>query len=223
MRADARIFYSHQVVTAANAQEVALLRKIPKQARSKRMVEDVIEAAARILEMSGADALTTNMIAEVAGVSPGSVYQYFSDKQSIIGALIEREANAFMKVSENAFKGLSGIEAMIAFAKALTLHRLKRPKLTLQLILLDPTLTASPESARINERIYHLLMDLVNRSGVLTAEGASVAVMDMMGIMRGMMLSDFLNPGTSIDLSDRIADAVAGYWTLRVPTVPKSE
>jgi len=198
-----------------------MLRKIPKQARSKQMVEDVIEAAARILETSGADALTTNMIAEVAGVSPGSVYQYFSDKQSIIGTLIEREANEFMTVSEKALTGFSGTEAMIAFVKALTLHRLKRPKLTLQLILLDPTLTASPESARINERIYDLLMDFVKQSGVLTDKSASVAVMDMMGIMRGMMLGDFLNHGTSIDLPDRIADAVAGYWTLRVATVPK--
>lgn len=200
-----------------------MLRKIPKQARSKQMVEDVIEAAARILETSGVDALTTNAIADVAGVSPGSVYQYFSDKQSIIGALIEREANEFIKVSEEALTGFSGKDAMIAFAKSLTLHRLKRPKLTFQLILLDPTLTASPESARINGRIYDLLMDVVNQSAILTGKGASVAVMDMMGIMRGMMLSDFLNLSASTDLPGRVADAVAGYWMLRVANMPRSE
>ncbi len=73
------------------------------------------------------------------------------------------------------------------------------------------------------ERICHLLEDLVNRSGVLTAEGALVAVMDITGIMRGIMLSNFQNPGPSIDLSDRNVDAIARYWTLRVPTAPKSE
>ncbi|WP_435171541.1 TetR/AcrR family transcriptional regulator [Falsirhodobacter sp. 1013] len=200
-----------------------MLRKIPQQARSKQLVEDVIEAAARILETSGAEALTTNMITEVAGVSPGSVYQYFSDKPSIIRALIEREANEFMEVSENALRGLTGVEAMIAFAKALTLHRLQRPKLTLQLILMDPTLTTSPESAEINTRIHDLLMDVVRQASILTDEDASVAVMDMMGIMRGMMLSDFMSHCKHGGLPDRIADAVTGYWRLRVQAAAKSE
>lgn len=200
-----------------------MLRKIPKQARARQLVEDVIEAAARILEVSGADALTTNLIAEVAGVSPGSVYQYFSDKQSIISALIEREAHDFIRVSQGAIKGRSGVEAMIAFATALTLHRLQRPKLTLQLILLDPTLTESAESAKINEQIYNLLVDLVNESSALPGAKASVAVMDMMGIMRGMMLSEFLNHGSGVDLSERIADAIDGYWSRRVQTLAGSE
>ncbi|WP_221892731.1 TetR/AcrR family transcriptional regulator [Pontivivens nitratireducens] len=184
---------------------------------------DVIEAAARILETSGSEALTTNMIAEVAGVSPGSVYQYFSDKQSIISALIEREAREFIGESHDAIEGCSGLDAVIAFAKALTLHRLQRPKLTLQLILLDPTLTASSESAKINEEIYNLLLDLVNESGVLVDGQASVAVMDIMGIMRGMMLGEFMNQARSEDLPDRIADAVAGYWCRRVPTMPECD
>lgn len=186
------------------------------------MVEDVIEAAARILETSGAEALTTNIVAEVAGVSPGSVYQYFSDKQSIISALIERESRDFISVSRDAIDGRSGLDAITAFARALTLHRLHRPKLTLQLILLDPTLTTSTESAKINEQIFTLLVDLVSDRGLLAEDRASVAVMDMMGIMRGMMLSEFLNDISSDDLPDRIADAVAGYWSLRLRTGAES-
>ncbi len=184
---------------------------------------DVIEAAARILETSGAETLTTNMIAEVAGVSPGSVYQYFSDKQSIISALIAREAHEFMKVSHDAIEECSGLEAMIGFSKALTLHRLQRPKLTLQLILLDPTLTASSESAKINEEIYNLLVDIVNESSVLDDKTASVFVMDIMAIMRGMMLGEFLNQDRIDDLPDRIADAVAGYWSRRIQAVSKCD
>ena len=65
-----------------------------------------------------------------------------------------------MRASENAFEGLLGLDAMVAFAKARTSHRLLRPKLTLQLIFLDPTLTASSESERINEQIYDIIADI---------------------------------------------------------------
>ncbi|MDR3488568.1 MAG: TetR/AcrR family transcriptional regulator [Bradyrhizobium sp.] len=64
-------------------------RKTPIQERSKATVDVIAEAAARILAKEGAEALTTNRIAEVAGVSVGSVYQYFPNKEAIVAALLE--------------------------------------------------------------------------------------------------------------------------------------
>ena len=64
-------------------------RKSPRQRRSKETVEAMIQAAARVLQTQGAQALTTNEIARVAGVSVGSLYQYFPDKDSIVVALVE--------------------------------------------------------------------------------------------------------------------------------------
>lgn len=49
----------------------------------------IAEAAARILSKEGAEALTTNRIAEIAGVSVGSVYQYFPNKEAIVVALLQ--------------------------------------------------------------------------------------------------------------------------------------
>lgn len=49
----------------------------------------IVEAAARILEADGPAALTTNRVAEVAGVAVGSLYQYFPSKSAIVGAVIE--------------------------------------------------------------------------------------------------------------------------------------
>jgi AcrR family transcriptional regulator len=70
------------------------LRKSPKQARSKELVDAVMDAAARILEKSGEvtgiDGLTTNKVAKMAGVSIGSLYQYFPSKDAIFAKLIER-------------------------------------------------------------------------------------------------------------------------------------
>lgn len=65
-------------------------RRQPKQDRSRATVEAVLDAVTRVLARSGMAAVTTNRIAEMAGVSIGSVYQYFPDKQAIFDALHER-------------------------------------------------------------------------------------------------------------------------------------
>ncbi len=66
------------------------MRKPPQQARSRRMVERLIDATARTIAEEGLAAATTARIAEVAGVSIGSLYQYFGDKEQLYAALLER-------------------------------------------------------------------------------------------------------------------------------------
>lgn len=66
------------------------MRKQPRQKRSRAMVEALIDATAKVLGEEGLDHVTTNHIAEAAGVSVGSLYQYFPDKESLIEALLER-------------------------------------------------------------------------------------------------------------------------------------
>ncbi|MGQ4813217.1 TetR/AcrR family transcriptional regulator [Agrobacterium vitis] len=67
-----------------------VMRKRPVQARSKATVDAIIEAAARILSDHGWAGFTTNKIAEAAGVSVGSYYQYFPDKHSLIDSIRDR-------------------------------------------------------------------------------------------------------------------------------------
>lgn len=66
------------------------VRREPKQGRSRQTVEAVLDAVIRVLKREGFEAITTNRIAEVAGVSIGSVYQYFPDKAAIFAALHQR-------------------------------------------------------------------------------------------------------------------------------------
>jgi AcrR family transcriptional regulator len=70
------------------------LRKQPKQDRSKDLVDAVMTAAARILETTGIDSLTTNKVARAAGVSIGSLYQYFPGKDAIYSKLIEKQLDS---------------------------------------------------------------------------------------------------------------------------------
>lgn len=65
-------------------------RKLPKQGRSEATVEAILEAAAQVFERHGYAAGTTNRIAERAGVSIGSLYQYFPNKDAVLVALVRR-------------------------------------------------------------------------------------------------------------------------------------
>ena len=69
-------------------------RRRPRQARALEKVGLMLEAATRILAKDGLAGLTTNRVAEVAGVSIGTVYQYFNDKSELVDALAEREVQA---------------------------------------------------------------------------------------------------------------------------------
>lgn len=65
-------------------------RKQPQQQRAAETVHAIVTAVERVLHAHGAGGLTTNRIAEVAGVSVGTLYQYFPNKQALVGALQER-------------------------------------------------------------------------------------------------------------------------------------
>ena len=74
------------------------LRKKPKQIRSKLMFDSILEASTRVLEEVSFKKFTTNKVAEAAGISIGSLYQYFPNKQSI---LIELERIAIDEMAAN--------------------------------------------------------------------------------------------------------------------------
>ena len=76
---------------AKKRQPVDKTRRMPRQARAEETVTAILEGAAQILEAGGLGAFTTNAVAERAGVSIGTLYQYFADKQAILRAIAERE------------------------------------------------------------------------------------------------------------------------------------
>jgi AcrR family transcriptional regulator len=72
-------------------------RKEASQERSRATVDALVEATARILVREGFDKASTNRIAEVAGVSVGSLYQYFPGKEALVAAVIERHNQEIMQ------------------------------------------------------------------------------------------------------------------------------
>ena len=76
------------------------VRRRPKQRRAQQTVEAVLDAVVRLAKRNGSNPITTNRIAEVAGVSIGSVYQYFPDKRAIFIALHERHVREIDRLIE---------------------------------------------------------------------------------------------------------------------------
>lgn len=79
-------------------------RKLASQERSKITVEAILDATARVLVREGYARTSTNRIATIAGVSIGSLYQYFPNKESLVAALVARHNREILTLLENAMQ-----------------------------------------------------------------------------------------------------------------------
>jgi AcrR family transcriptional regulator len=90
---------------AKTKQTSQALRKEPKSRTSREIVESIQQACIRILEREGVDALTTNRIAEVAGVSVGSLYQYYALERDLSASTMNAfRARVKASISERSFR-----------------------------------------------------------------------------------------------------------------------
>jgi len=107
-------------------------RKHASQERSRATVDALIAATARILVREGFDRASTNHIADLAGVSIGSLYQYFPSKESLVAAVIDRHNQQLMRVVRSALAEVATLPLEEAVRKlvaiAIEAHRID-PKL----------------------------------------------------------------------------------------------
>jgi AcrR family transcriptional regulator len=135
-------------------------RKLPKQDRSKVTVEAILEATTRILVEEGYENANTNRIAERAGISIGSLYQYFPNKESLMTALMEQHAREMAELVETKLNCLfdSPLEIVIpAIIKAVVAAHAIDPRLHQVLSEEIPRSERSPQMHKADERITELL------------------------------------------------------------------
>ncbi|MBB4262808.1 TetR/AcrR family transcriptional regulator [Bradyrhizobium sp. CIR3A] len=162
-------------------------RKKPVQARSAATVATIIEAAACILEQRGLADYTTNAIANLAGVSPGSIYQYFPSRDAITRALIERETDLLLgDFSElNAFS--SGREGLGSLIGAMVNRQLKRPTLTCLLNIERKRLFADDRDKRLKNELVRIVLSCLERSDLPATARHSPAAADLIAIIGGIV------------------------------------
>jgi len=187
-------------------------RKQPRQRRSTVTVAAILEAAARILETTGYDGYTTNAVAARAGVSVGSLYQYFPNRDAITRALIEQESGALLSdilAMQVHTDGLEGIRALLAIAVH---HQLRRPRLARFLDAEEARLPATAELQHNGERAAAVLRGCLEKMGLAEEAIARTAVRDVMAITRGMVDSAGSHGESDQQaLLVRVTAAVSGY------------
>jgi AcrR family transcriptional regulator len=81
------------------------MRRLPQQARSQQRVDLILDTAADLFAEVGYESMTTNSIAERAGISIGSLYRYFSDKDAILRVLAKRHQEQVRGIFDQVFMG----------------------------------------------------------------------------------------------------------------------
>ncbi len=91
-------------------------RKRPTQARAKATFDAIVDATARVLVRDGYEKASTNRVAEAAGVSVGSLYQYFPSKEALVCAVMERHCEEMVALFENGLSELASVGAPLEAA-----------------------------------------------------------------------------------------------------------
>jgi AcrR family transcriptional regulator len=139
-------------------------RKSAKQQRSRVTIDAILEATARIVGQVGLDRATTNRIAELAGVSIGSLYQYFPGKEALLAALIEREARADLDALRDVFEAGRALPLADAIATAvaeLVARHARHPGLYRWMLTYTPGLGQHPRVRAIAAEGRAIFRDLL--------------------------------------------------------------
>src|SRR5262245_25374034 len=102
---------------ASKSQRVVSQRRKPAQARARATIDTIFEATARIIEADGIRALNTNRIAERAGISVGTLYEYFPNKDAILIAMARRRLAEDERVVRQALAGAE-VDLNVSLAKS---------------------------------------------------------------------------------------------------------
>lgn len=186
-------------------------RKHAVQERSRETVEVVLEAAAQVFEQVGFAAATTERIAERAGVSVGTLYQYWPNKQAIAVALMERHGEDGLSRLLPALRGLDDTalppaEKLEALVRALVALHDDRPDL--HWVLESEAQLPRPYRERVHELTRALAGVLESKLG-LPAERALVVACSLEALPHAL-----IRPATRLD-ADRtvreLTDLLVAY------------
>ena len=161
-------------------------RKNPSQQRAIATVSAIVEAAARILETEGLPSYTTNTIAARAGVSVGSLYQYFPNRYSITRALIQRETAALLADLQKVEDGVGDHTALHSVLALAVSHQLRRPGLARLLDFEEARLPMDREMEDSARKAAGIVLQCLQRLGVEN-KTLPESTHDLMAIVKGMV------------------------------------
>jgi AcrR family transcriptional regulator len=198
-------------------------RKKPRQERSLVTYDAILEAATRIFGERGYAGATTNDIAELAGVSIGSLYQYFPNKDALIGALQSHHKNEIAAAVETVLEAApdrsirESVAALVGVWFAIHLRDVRfHRRLETEFLPFD---RSDEEDTRLTEAIVSDMTALLARHEreIVPANltlAAHIVMRTLMGQVHAALETPL--PGVSGDmLEDAVIDSIIGYLTRR--------
>jgi AcrR family transcriptional regulator len=163
-------------------------RKTPVQERSRETVRRILDAATQVLKERGYEGLSTNRIAVAAGISPGSLYQYFPNKDAILKAMVAEYTEQLLeRVSTNLREIIHGDPANLVSAvlEAQIDAMLERPEILRVISGQLPGQTAAdilkPVEAQIGNMIRGYSLGLAERPADMDVDAASWIIVQLLG------------------------------------------
>lgn len=185
-------------------------RKWPKQGRSQATFDAILDATARILVERGFDALTTNGVAERAGASIGTLYEYFPDRETLVALVIDREARRILEALSASRASLGHMDADAAlrvFLEAI-LDELEKRRALLEVVLTSvPFAARLPIAAEFPSRLVAIAaLGGAERRSEFRLDGMPSAFFLMANMLRGAYLTLLLHPPEGLSRASILDD-----------------
>jgi len=204
-------------------------RKVASQERSRNTVNTILEATTRVLTKEGYDRTSTNKIAAVAGVSIGSLYQYFPSKEALVAAVSERHSQEVLELMRTTLVKVSSLPLEVAarafVAAGIDAHRVN-PKLHRVLAEEVPRIGRLKNIEAINQDVHVLIRGYLqghrNEIGPTDLDLAvfiCVTTVDALTHAAVLRCPDFLTDEKAESFIDEVTDLVVRY--LRLPSSGK--
>jgi len=176
-------------------------RKTASQGRSRATVDALLEATARILIREGYDQASTNRIAEMAGVSIGSLYQYFPSKEALVATVIDRHSQEVSQVTRKAVVKLAASPMEVAAREFVS---------------------AAIEAHRVNPRLHAVLSEQIPRVGRL--ENIEANIREGYVLVRGYLEAhrdeiDVADPDLAAFICVTVVEALTHAAVIRRPDI----
>ncbi|HKD68399.1 MAG TPA: TetR/AcrR family transcriptional regulator [Candidatus Binataceae bacterium] len=180
-------------------------RKVASQERSRLTVDALLEATARVLIKEGYDRASTNKIAAVAGVSIGSLYQYFPSKEALVAAVIDRHMQQVSQVARNALIKVAARPIEIAAREFVSV---------------------AIDAHRVNPKLHGVLAEQIPRIGRL--ENIDAMQRDGYALVRGYLEAhrdeiDVADPDIAAFICMTVIEALTHAAVLRRPDILTEE
>ncbi len=180
--------------------------------RAEGTVAVIVEAAARILERDGFAGFNTNAVAEKAGVSIGSLYQYFPSKNALLSALIAREAAPLLEIDKALVNIRSSRAAIRCYIKAGVHYQMRRPQLARLIDIAEKADMFNDQVMSTVARLRTVVERILELPGAPTVVDKTVAAADVVALTRSLIdAAGERRDNDSDRLMRRVEGAIWGY------------